>query len=198
MENQPKNQSKHKLLSWVAVATAGALALLTLMPELFDLYSESEQKEEPRTDVTKPSLAVSAHEPLPIEFTGNSSSTISLTLNTTALLALSEITYIDPYTRASLLFKRSNTIKNSNSETVVGSVYVNGMTQPMTITISGTEVFASIPLESGYYSGSGSTTNIILVKNKPISDRIVQELPSKQSPATAPLKEITRECLNCD
>lgn len=66
MENQPENQSKHKLLSWGAVATAGALALLTLMPELFDLYSESEQKEEPRTDVTKPSLAVSAHEPLRI------------------------------------------------------------------------------------------------------------------------------------
>jgi hypothetical protein len=196
MENQPNTQSKQNQLLWFVIATLTALILLILIPEFFGLYSE--KKEVPRTDLTEPSLAFSAQEPSPIEFIKNSSDTANLTLNATALRTLNETVYIDPYTKAHLLFKRSNTIKNSNSETVMGSVNVNGIKQPMTITISATEVFASIPLESGYYSGSGPASDIKLVKNKPVSDRIVQELPSKQSPSTAPLKEITRKCLNCD
>lgn len=191
MTDQSKTQNKRP---WLVVAILAALSLL--VSEFSDRYRE--QKEEPRTDVTKPSLSVNPHEPVPLEFISNSSDTANLSLNTTALLALTQMVYIDPYTSTSLLFKRSNTIKNSNSETVMGSVDVNGIKQPMTITISATEVFASIPLESGYYSGSGPASDIKLVKNKPVSDRIVQELPRKQSPSTAPLKEITRKCLNCD
>lgn len=194
-KNAKQGRASKPIVLALAVAS-GAFILVALTAQSIRFYDQRDRELE--TTIAIPPPPRDAERAIPIKLVDGSSNTVNLTIDTAAFMAMDEVVFNDPHTNTVLLFKRNDTRQNSNSNTIVGSVEVNGIPQPMTITISTAEVFASIPLTSGYYSGSGPAANVKIVKNKPVSDRILKEPPSRQSPITEFPKEITRKCLNCD
>ena len=126
-----------------------------------------------------------------------SNDTVELNFDEAAWENPEEVMYYDPYTGALLTFVLKESVANTDSMSLVGSVKIHSINQPMTITLSPTGSFATIPLESGSFSGSGPTTKIRLVRNKPISDRVVYNNPPDPRPLTVAPKEIAGKCINC-
>ena len=114
------------------------------------------------------------------------------------LLASETVTYIDPYSDQELTFMRQKIVQNSSSQTLVGSVEIEGQARPMTATISAEQLFMSVPLVETTYSGSGTYDNVLLKRNKPVNDRIKRTPLPKEAPTTVAAREITDKCLNCD
>ena len=197
MKKDPKITKRYRLKTAALVLGSIGLGLLLLgrnINERDDNLHNNNQAH--KTSLLAQSGTDAGQRPT-ISLNVTSNDTVELNFDEAAWVNSEKTTYYDPYTGAPLTFVLNKSVVNTNSTSIVGSVTINSISQPMTITLSPTGSFASIPLESGSFSGSGPTTKIRLIRNKPISDRVVYNDPLDPRPLTVAPKEIKHKCINC-
>lgn len=87
-------------------------------------------------------------------------------------------------------------ISNNNSTSFQGSVVIDGLSRPITITISETAVFVTLPMSDGSYYGEGNLKTLRLKKSQPITDDVKEVKLAPLEPVRLPEEGIPK-CLNC-
>ena len=122
--------------------------------------------------------------------------TLEVTFSTEDLKNSKNLSYLDPLTGESHESKSVRTVINVASKALVSSVEIDGITRPLTITISDNAVFMTLPYAGGVLEGEGSLESMTLRKQQPIKDFIKEDVVQPEILDHEPLQDFPI-CLNC-